>query len=462
MTEISKDAPKGEDGKSLYYDGSGNCQLFHERFDECMKAKGFGGIVDVDDYEVPMRPDDAFQRIANEVGNHGDFQITGSFTTAQSKHLNRCGVVHSSYKACLSLAVKSRMQTANRAQFLNATKANYHALKARVILTYGNWDDTKDKENLVQTMIIPNIKNVSTADKAFARLDELTQERIAWNMPAVNFTAEFFRVWLKDRIKEWSRLASIHSAMELNNNVTFDQGKTMVMIVVDNERRAQAIKMTTADHINAISRSGVMLTGDPAPTVLAPTDMTSFQYGANQAHYDAFQQGYAAAAAAAGPPRDVSTVQCYNCHEFGHYRGACPRPKQGQHHSQPRYQQSGQPQGNINQRFEKFQQFKQQGPRPSALGKRPQSEYGTPNKRVAFKERYPMVGPGPTRLQGSAGVAQAVSASAEFAEYQQFKEEYQEFEEYQAYVAHSFQVEPTDNEYAEAPYRAPGYGEDQA
>lgn len=78
--------------------------------------------------------------------------------------------------------------------------------------------------------------------------------------------------------------------MELNSNVTFDAEKNMVMIIVNNEQRTQAIKTTTADHINALSRSGVMLTGNLTPTVLAPTDMTSFQYGANQVNYVFFSK----------------------------------------------------------------------------------------------------------------------------------------------------------------------------
>ena len=73
-----------------------------------------------------------------------------------------------------------------------------------------------------------------------------------------------------------------------------------------------------------------------------------------------------------------------------------------------------------------------------------------------------MVGPGPstgpTRLQGSAGVEHEAQPMEE---YQQFEVRHA-FEQYQAFVAHSALEELIDDGYTEAPYRAPGYGEDQA
>ena len=34
----------GEDKKSLMFDGTGDCQLFHKEFDKCMKANSLGGV----------------------------------------------------------------------------------------------------------------------------------------------------------------------------------------------------------------------------------------------------------------------------------------------------------------------------------------------------------------------------------------------------------------------------------
>ena len=70
---------KGEDGKILKYDGTGNCALFHEQFDDIMITKGYAGIVSTSNYEVPIPPEEALNNIANGVGDHHDFASSGKF-----------------------------------------------------------------------------------------------------------------------------------------------------------------------------------------------------------------------------------------------------------------------------------------------------------------------------------------------------------------------------------------------
>ena len=54
MSDRSKEEiPRDEEGRILHFDGTGNCSLFHERFDSYMTGKGYAGNIAVDNYEVP-------------------------------------------------------------------------------------------------------------------------------------------------------------------------------------------------------------------------------------------------------------------------------------------------------------------------------------------------------------------------------------------------------------------------
>ena len=112
-----KEVLKDDLGMKIHYDGTGNCSLFHEKFDECMTGKGFGGIVSTDDYEVPLRPIEAFHNIDNGDANHHDHASASHYNKDLAVHLNRCGVVHASYKSCLSNAVTMFLKSANREEF---------------------------------------------------------------------------------------------------------------------------------------------------------------------------------------------------------------------------------------------------------------------------------------------------------------------------------------------------------
>lgn len=451
---------KDENGKNLRYDGTGNCALFHEQFDDGMIAKGYAGIVSPDNYEMPLEPEDALRNIANEVATHHDFSAAGGFQKAMSHYRNRGGVVHSVYKYHMSVDIRAFLKQADRVQFSEATKANYHGMKARVIAEYGSWDETKAKKNLLSAMIIPQILDVSSADHAFARLDELTQERLGWARVAENFTAEFFRVWLKDRIKTWPRLKQIHERMELDEDITYVTGKRDVMKLVNIDRHHKSMHVSVQDQVAAISNDLVKPT--VAPTL--PTDTTSFQYEVNQASYDGFQRGYEAAAATSSQyaphgrqyaQRDLSKVRCYKCDRYGHMVDTCPerereRPQRDGHYvPPPRIQQD-----------QRFQQWKQQGgASPSILGKR-QQEGGaqwvpSPAKRVAFRETYPMTGPG--QLQGSAGIEQYDPVDyAAFQQRESLQFQADQVQRYEAHCARTFPGEYTTNTVRSA-YEEPVY-----
>ena len=51
-----------ESGVVLLSDGTGDCRKHEQDFDRYMKSKGYGGIIDDEDWEVPSRPKAAFAR----------------------------------------------------------------------------------------------------------------------------------------------------------------------------------------------------------------------------------------------------------------------------------------------------------------------------------------------------------------------------------------------------------------
>ena len=95
-------------------------------------------------------------------------------------------------------------------------------------------------------------------------------------MLAENFTAEFLRVWLKDHINTWPRLAQIHARMELDELVTFALGKRDVMKLVNIDRLSKSMHVSIQDQMAAISKNMVQ-TITPNASKTIHNDTTSFQ-----------------------------------------------------------------------------------------------------------------------------------------------------------------------------------------
>lgn len=288
----------------LKFDGTGDCKKFHKKFDTCMRERGYGGIVNIDNYEVPLRPDDAFARIENGVYNRNDGGDIATYNKTNGHFLNRCDVVLACYKRALSQSIRFYLVMTFPEEYDVANKQNLDVIRNEVMRKYGGWTDTKGKRNYADMLAIPNIVDIESADTAFATLQTLIEERAGWNRKEEVYGDNFYRVWLKDHIKNWPRLLTIHTDMELHETVTFAEGQALVMTLVDIDREALGLQTSTAQHIKAITAS--------------QQPPTSFTFSGNTVEeFEAMRVNYQPGQGRAGDGL------CFNCKQPGHLARDC-------------------------------------------------------------------------------------------------------------------------------------------
>ena len=309
-----------ECNRAIKFDGTGDCANFHKKFDTCMRERGYGGIVSVDSYEVPLRPDDAFARVDNGVYNRNDGGDIASYNKTNGHFLNRCEGVLASYKRTLCQSLRLYLARTFPENYDIANKNNFDMIRNEVMRKYGGWTDTKRKRNYRDMLVIPNIVDIESADYAFATLHELMEERARWKRQEEVYGDNFYRVWLKDHIKNWSRLATILTDMELHDTITFAEGQGLVMTLVDIDREARGLQTSTTEHIKAIT--ALQIRDDEQP----PTGFTFS--GNNVKEFEAMQVNYQPGQARAGDGL------CFNCKQPGHLARYCMVPRWNQQYQQ--------------------------------------------------------------------------------------------------------------------------------
>ena len=163
--------------------------------------------------------------------------------------LNRVEFVIACYKRALSQSVRSYLEMKFPIEYNSGNKENFDLLRKEALSKYGGWTDIKGKRNYTDMLDIPNIVDIESADSAFLKLRVLIEERAGWNRKEEIYGDNFYRVWLKDHINDWSRLTPIHTQMELHEEVTFTQGRDLVMKLVDIDREERGMHAKTLEHI---------------------------------------------------------------------------------------------------------------------------------------------------------------------------------------------------------------------
>ena len=164
-------------GGILMSDGTGDCKKHEQDFDRYMKAKGYGGIIDDEDWEVPSKPMGALARKAANMATRDDLYDIASFNKANIPHINRCNVVLEVWKRTKSTDVLKWLKQNHRNEFENATKDNIFLLRDWFMEKYADWTVEKGKLNYLSASMIPQIIDVPSADNYFYQIDLLKRER---------------------------------------------------------------------------------------------------------------------------------------------------------------------------------------------------------------------------------------------------------------------------------------------
>ena len=242
-----------KNGVVLLSDGTGDCRKHEQDFDRYMKSKGYGGIIDDEDWEVPSRPNAAFARKNYNVATRDDDYDISAFNKANIPHINRCNVVLEVWKRTKSQDVLKWLKQFYREEFEEATKENIWRLRDWFMEKYGDWTVEKGKLNYLSASTIPKIIDVASADQYFYQLDLLRRERDSWTTE--RYDDGYYRNNLMEHIADWDRLRSIHTKMEVDNNITFAQAEIEVMALIDIDRRKLKLAETSAKFLIEMARS---------------------------------------------------------------------------------------------------------------------------------------------------------------------------------------------------------------
>ena len=89
-------------GRIIILDGTGDCAEFWRQFDRSCQRKGLGGIIRRENFDEPVKPDDAFARVINNVPNERDHGNIEAYNKTNASYLTKCEQVLELLKGALS------------------------------------------------------------------------------------------------------------------------------------------------------------------------------------------------------------------------------------------------------------------------------------------------------------------------------------------------------------------------
>ena len=483
--------PTDRDGKILLINSMCDLNKVLQDYAIFMKQHNHGDVLEDKPDSLPVRPDESYSR-------RDDPNWPNQYTTDDQKAIDNYIRQNHVWKASVTAAVTAFLKMFTKEERITLelfmgqhniyrmTRENLFQMVNMVKQHYGGWNSNKGDRNYIETNDIESFTTPELVHSGLFKLKELRTERIGWNDPQHLYPDEHYKTWLIQRMEDCPYLDHIRNEFEGNHNLDFDacQAKLLQKLAKDKDKRSS---------VNARLKS---LSFKPTPTTTVVRDSTLNQYETNFAGMEEQFQSQVAA----GPQQQQQhdhIRKCFRCGQTNHLQYNCPYPSrrsilpgqqgrgfplppQGRGHSTPQSgrgttsQQSNrgnqwQSQGrgthvqhsgrtpSTPPSFAQFAQWKQHqnyAQQPLTGNKRPNTGAAPPPaKRVAFKEPWPMKGPG--QLQGSAGVIQDVDSHQQDSDFEIF----QEYQDYRAYLAMSTSAQSDqyadDDAYTETPYSPP-------
>ena len=105
-------------------------------------------------------------------------------------------------------------------------------------------------------------------------------EREAWGDAAQVYPDGFNKVWLLARVDEWSELSYVFQQLTYVPTMTYDQGRALVMKILDNKRKAMEIEQHRKNELLRITgiplQTQLSLPSQPPPPPLLDSSVSTF------------------------------------------------------------------------------------------------------------------------------------------------------------------------------------------
>ena len=211
---------RDRNNKILKNSGIENWNKILKDFKECMNRKGHGGVLAENDYEEPIEPVAALNRLRGVGGAPPlptDQRDKADLVKAIKFWKISCVTVLCSLLNVMTKTIISRIQSTDL-ELEIASKENITLIIEWLNNEYGNWSDIRGTRNYDEMKAIPYFKSIESTHEGLRKLKLLRDERMSWNEPIQLFSDAFYKNWLLLRMENWDKLDFERNIIEKHRN----------------------------------------------------------------------------------------------------------------------------------------------------------------------------------------------------------------------------------------------------
>ena len=225
---------KDRKNKILRFTGIEDWYDVLKEFRECMSRNNHAGVLSENDYDEPVEPVAALNRLRNTSRVPPlptDQRDKTDFVKAMKSWTSSCTAVLCSLINILSIEVSSRLE-ATDIDLTRATRQNIYRIIDWLNQEYGGWSDARGTRNYDEMLRIPNFTSIETTNEGFRKLKLLTDERNGWRDPNQRYTDAFYKNWLLLRMEDWPKLDFERNLIQGAPHMPFAAAKVRVLAVI--------------------------------------------------------------------------------------------------------------------------------------------------------------------------------------------------------------------------------------
>ena len=299
--------------KILRFTGIEDWYEILREFRECMSRNNHAGVLSGNDYDEPVEPVAALNRLRNMARAPPlptDQRDKTDFVKAMKIWTNSCTAVLCSLLNMLSIEVTGRLE-ATDLNLTEASRTNIERIIDWINYQYGGWSDSRGTRNYDEMKSIPNFTSVESTNEGFRKLKLLIEERNGWRDQSQRYTDAFYKNWLLLRMEDWPKLEFERNIIQGAPNMPFAVAKSRVLEVI--KLIQEKLYMSRSRHFNDTP----IKEKDTEPNI--DMDSIALNFHGNTTQRPPYPRSQT-------PMMQTDAKRCFNCGLTSHSQYNCNSP----------------------------------------------------------------------------------------------------------------------------------------